>query len=131
MFNISLQKSDFIGVLSSGLCMIHCIATPFLFFAATCSVSCCSAAPSWWQWIDYIFLFICLFAVHHSASSTNFKIIQYGLWTSWIMLFLFLINARFGWFYMPENVKFIPAFALIGFHLYNLKYCKYKSDDCC
>ena len=43
--NSSMQKPDSIGVLSSALCMIHCIATPFFFVATACTATCCSAAP--------------------------------------------------------------------------------------
>ena len=30
-----------------------------------------------------------------------------------------------------QNIKFIPAFLLIGFHLYNMKYCQCESNECC
>ena len=131
MFNVSASKSDFIGACSSGLCMIHCIATPFFFFASTCSVTCCSAAPEWWKWIDYTFLAISFAAVYHSTNSETSQLIKYGLWISWLGLFLFLLNTRLEWFYISENIKFIPAFSLIGFHLYNLKYYKCNASDCC
>ena len=32
-------NSDSIGALASGLCMIHCVATPFFFIASACSSS--------------------------------------------------------------------------------------------
>ena len=47
---------DKIGVISSTLCMIHCIITPFIFLAKACSISCCSDGPVLWQIIDYLFL---------------------------------------------------------------------------
>ena len=129
--NLSLQKSDAVGVVSSGLCMIHCLATPVFFIAATCSTSCCNAAPLWWQWIDYAFLIISFFAIVHSVKSTNSNIVKYGLWVSWAGLFLFILNINFQWFNVSENIKFIFAFSLIGFHLYNIKYCKCSKDECC
>ena len=131
MLNISFNKSDAVGVVSSGLCMIHCLATPVFFIAATCSTSCCSAAPLWWQWVDYVFLIISFFAITHSVKSTNSNIVKYGLWVSWIALFLFILNIQFQWFLISDNIKFIPAFSLIGFHLYNIKYCKCSKDECC
>ncbi|OUW20266.1 MAG: hypothetical protein CBD21_04555 [bacterium TMED161] len=131
MLNISLQKSDTIGALSSGLCMIHCMATPFFFFAATCSATCCTAAPLWWQWMDYFFLLVSFAAVKFSTNSINNKLINYGLWTSWIGLLFLVLNVKFLWFNIPENTKFIPAFSLIGFHLYNIWYCKCESKECC
>ena len=84
MQGISIKKSDTIGALSSGLCMIHCLATPFFFFATTCSASCCSTAPSWWQWLDYFFLIISFIAVKRSAKLTNSNLVKYSLWMSWI-----------------------------------------------
>ena len=129
--NLSLQKSDAVGVISSGLCMIHCLATPVFFIAATCSTSCCNAAPLWWQWIDYAFLIISFIAITHSIKSTNSNLVKYGLWVSWVALFLFILNIQFQWFSISDNIKFIPAFSLIGFHLYNIRYCKCNDDNCC
>ena len=39
------MSSDLIGATASTLCTIHCMATPFLFFASTCTKSCCASAP--------------------------------------------------------------------------------------
>ena len=35
------------------------------------------------------------------------------------------------WFPLHGNLKFIPAFSLIGLHLYNLRYCQCKAENCC
>ena len=131
MLNISLKKSDAVGAISSGLCMIHCLATPVFFIAATCSASCCSAAPLLWQWLDYVFLIISFFAITHSVKTTKSNIVKYGLWISWVGLFLFILNIQFQWLLISDNIKFIPAFSLIGFHLYNIRYCQCKDDQCC
>ena len=129
---IPLKKYDTIGALSSGLCIIHCLATPFFFIAATCSTSCCNTTPLWWQWIDYAFLLISFVAVKQAAFSTKFKLIKYGLWISWIILFLLILNIKFSWFYISsQNIKFIPAFTLIVLHLYNLRYNKCPTNNCC
>ena len=56
MIAILKQKSDLIGAIASFICMIHCLATPFLFIASACSKSCCAAAPKWWVWLDFVFL---------------------------------------------------------------------------
>ena len=131
MLNISIRKYDSLGALASGLCMIHCIVTPFLFIASACTVSCCSATPLWWQWIDYAFLGISLFAVINASKSTVNKFIKYGLWISWIGLFLFLLNAKFLWFSLSINLKYIPALSLVSLHIYNLRFGKCKNDECC
>ena len=134
MPNISFEKSDALGVISSALCMIHCIATPFLFLATatTCSQSCCASAPIWYQWFDYIFVFISFFAVLYSTKSSNVNWIKFALWLSWFGLLLAILNANvFQWVYLSNNIKFIPSFSLIGFHLYNLKYCQCSDKGCC
>tara|TARA_Y100001970_G_scaffold78167_1_gene99482 strand:+ start:135 stop:530 length:396 start_codon:yes stop_codon:yes gene_type:complete len=131
MLNFSINKSDAVGAISSGLCMIHCLATPFFFVAAACSKSCCAAAPSWWLWIDYIFLVISFMAVLHSTKTIKISFVKYGLWISWVGLFLFILNVSYGYWDISDNFKFIPAFSLIGFHLYNLRYCKCEKDQCC
>ena len=131
MLNISIRKYDSLGALARGLCMIHCIATPFLFIASACTVSCCSTTPLWWQWVDYAFLGISLFAVINASKSSANKFIKYGLWISWTGLFLFLLNAKFLWFTLSINLKYIPALSLVSLHIYNLRFGKCKNDECC
>ena len=124
-------KFDAIGAFASGLCMIHCIATPFFFIASACSASCCSSAPLWWKWLDYFFLFISFFAIIQASRSTTSELIKYGLYASWITLFLLILNINFQWIHLAENVKFIPAFMLVGFHMYNMRYCQCENKECC
>ena len=134
MLNITIKKSDALGACASMLCMIHCIATPFLFLATatTCSQSCCSAAPGWYQALDYFFIFISFFAVFKSTESSNTNWVKYGLWISWAALVVIIFNENiFQWFYLPQSIKFIPSFLLIGLHIYNLRYCQCKVDECC
>tara|TARA_B100000674_G_scaffold235749_1_gene193712 strand:+ start:44 stop:439 length:396 start_codon:yes stop_codon:yes gene_type:complete len=129
--NSSIQKPDSIGVLSSILCMIHCIATPFFFVATACTATCCSAAPLWWQWLDYFFLVVSFIAVRHSTNETTSKFVEVGLWFSWLSLLVLILNIKFMWLNISPNAKFIPAFTLIGFHIYNLKYCQPDKKPCC
>ena len=134
MLNFSTNKSDAIGACVSGLCLIHCLATP-LFFLVTvttsCSQSCCSAAPVWYQSFDYFFLFISLFAVYQSSKKSTINWVKYGLWISWISFFLVIINANYQWIYLSQNIKILPSFTLIGLHLYNLRFCQCSENECC
>ena len=127
----SLEKSDTVGAFASALCMLHCIATPFIFIAQTCSVSCCSAAPEWWQWIDYLFLIISLSAIWQSTKTTSSFIIRPLLWITWLMLFTVTVNEKIGIVYLPKIVTYIVAFTLIGLHIFNLKYCQCENEKCC
>ena len=125
------QKSDLIGAIASFTCMIHCIATPFLFIASACSKSCCASAPTWWIWLDFIFLFISFFAVYRSTQTTSKSWMKPALWTAWAGLLITILIEQSGWLYFSEYFKYTAAFSLIGFHLYNLKYCQCKSNKCC
>ena len=62
-------RADLIGALASSLCVIHCMATPFIFFIKSSADLCCSETPTWWQSIDYIFLTVAFFAVLHIANN--------------------------------------------------------------
>ncbi len=122
---------DAVGAFASGLCMAHCIATPFFFIASACSASCCDTTHLWWQWLDYFFLFISFFAIIQTSKSTKSEWIIYGLLTSWVALCFFIINIKFGWVQLAENIKFIPAFMLVSLHLYNMRYCQCDKNECC
>lgn len=127
---LTLKKSDRIGVLASALCMIHCVATPFIFIAQ-CTTTCCDVAPDWWIWIDYFFLTISFFAVYHSSQNTTKKFIKSALWISWSLLFVTIINERLLLIHFPHALKYIAGSLLVILHLYNQKYCQCKQDKCC
>ena len=64
-------KSDWIGMLASGLCLIHCLATPFLFIANASIGLHEEAHPSWWGALDIVFLVLSFFAVYWSIQNTT------------------------------------------------------------
>tara|TARA_B100000287_G_C20454726_1_gene710950 strand:+ start:433 stop:858 length:426 start_codon:yes stop_codon:yes gene_type:complete len=123
-------KPDTVGALASGLCMLHCLATPIFFIASACSSSCCNNAPLWWQWMDYVFLGIAFFAIQQTYKSSKREWVVQGLWVSWTVLFLFMLNIKLEWIQISENLKFIPAFALVGLHVYNMRFCQCEKECC-
>ena len=140
ILNISLSRlfkedmkitSDSIGVFASGLCMLHCLATPIFFIVSACSSACCNNAPVWWQWMDYMFLAISFFAIQNSSNSSTKDWVIQGLWINWAALIFFILNAKFGWFLINPNLKFFPAFGLVFLHMYNMKYCQCEDNECC
>ena len=124
------SKVDYFGMLASGLCLIHCFATPFIFLVKSCSVTCCSETPIWWKVVDYIFLFISLISVRYVVKTSISGIVKFGLGISWILLFLLIVNDSFSLFSVNENLVFFPACSLIAFHFYNIKFCKCKKGCC-
>ena len=125
------QKTDLIGAIASTLCLIHCIATPFIFIAQSCSMVCCDSAPVWWSVIDYFFLVISFFAVYRSTQTTASYWIKPFLWLSWSVLFIIIMNEKITWFHLSEQAIYFPALTLIGLHLYNKKYCQCNTTKCC
>lgn len=120
-----------VGALASSLCLIHCIATPFLFLAQTCTATCCTSTPVWWATIDFLFIGMSYFAIYWSVKNSINSWIKYALWTSWVFLCLVILNEKIGLLTVPETSIYIPAIALILLHLYNRKYCECKDENCC
>ena len=120
----------------SGLCLIHCIATPFIFVAQTCTRTCCAETPVWWKIIDYSFLAISFAAVWYSAKETSKSWLKVILWINWLLLGTVLIFEEAAIEMFFDKIVLVPAFTLIGLHLYNRitikKSSKSECDaDCC
>ena len=124
------KKSDYFGILASGLCLIHCFATPFIFIVKSCSAACCAETPIWWKTIDYLFLIISLIAVTQALKGPTKKIIKVGFIISWISLLTLILNESLIMFSIFKSAVFIPAFFLILLHFYNIKTCKCEKSCC-
>ncbi len=125
------QKSDILGALSSGLCLIHCVLTPFLFIAQSHSLGCCTATPGWWSTVDYLFLIISFFAIYKSTKATTKNWMKYALWMSWFALFFIIMNEHFGFVSLAEESIYLPSLSLVFLHIYNSKYCKCTNEEYC
>jgi len=117
--------------MASSLCMIHCLATPFLFVVQVCTASCCEAGPWWWSLIDYLFLIVSIVAIYFSAKATTLKWMPFVLYLSWGILALLLLHDRFPLFDIPHAMIYLPAFTLVFLHIYNRKYCTCHEGECC
>lgn len=128
---IFTQKSDTFGIVTSTLCLIHCLATPFIFVAHSSAACCASTTPSYWKFLDYIFLFISFLAVYWSAKNTSKEWVRYGFWSIWGALTLVILNEKFGWFAWPETLIYIPTLGLVALHFYNRRFCQCEEEQCC
>jgi hypothetical protein len=129
--SITTLKTDKIGIIASTLCMVHCIATPFIFLAKSCSASCCEASPIWYSSLDYLFLIISLFAIYKSSKNSSKLWMKYAMWSSWTFILAVLLNEKTHVFSLPDYTIYFPALALVILHIYNLKFCQCKTDTCC
>ncbi|WP_321827484.1 MerC domain-containing protein [Maribacter dokdonensis] len=125
------QKSDIVGTFASSLCLVHCIATPFLFLAQVSAATFYSGPPVWWKSLDYVFLVISFLAIFWSTKNTTLKWMKPMLWLSWSVLAAIILNEKLELFPIPEFAIYIPALALVILHLYNRNHCKCATDNCC
>ncbi len=126
-----IYKPDSIGSIASILCLIHCIATPFIFITQACTMSCCAGTPTWWQSMDYIFVVISFFAILRSTQTSSNKTIKIGLWITWFLFFISIMNKAIQLLYINQNFTYATGITLALLHLYNLKYCQCDNDKCC
>ena len=118
------NNSDFFGVLTCSLCLLHCISTPLILISFTSLNTELSMSYSWWSNFDYVFIFISFFMVYFSSRVTPVKMMKYLFWLSWGILFLIIINEKTELFQFSEYATYLAALALSLLHIYNLKYCK-------
>ncbi|WP_291724081.1 MerC domain-containing protein [Bernardetia sp.] len=128
---LSFSKPDAMGALASTMCLIHCIATPFIFVAHSCAMSCCEVTPIWWKWIDYFFLVISFLSIYQSTRTSSNDFVKYGLWINWVILLVVLVNESLEIFALPKITIYVVALSLASLHLYNLNYCQCKNEKCC
>ena len=113
-------KEDLIGASASFLCLIHCLATPFVFLVKSSAAVCCSDTPTWWQAMDYIFLVVAFFAVVHVTNNQRSKEwMKFSLVVSWLGLLLVTLNSTYFLFHISNKLAYIPAISLVCLHLYN------------
>lgn len=127
------NKSDYLGILISSSCLIHCIATPFIFVAQTCTRACCAETPLWWRTIDYVFLAVSFAAIWFSTRGNTKNWLKAILWINWGALSLVLLFEELAIELFFERVVLVPAITLIGFHLFNKFYRtkQQKETDSC
>ncbi|KJD35001.1 membrane protein [Tamlana sedimentorum] len=129
----TLYKPDSWGAMASFLCLIHCLLTPFLFIAQTSVAACCATetVPVWWQSIDFVFIVISFFAVYQSTKNSTNNAVKKSFWVCWGFLFFLIVNEKLEWLSIPELVMYAVAITMVILHIYNLKYCQCKTDNCC
>ncbi len=130
--NLSIKnKPDSIGIISSTLCLIHCLATPLLFAAQIHIVNGGHGKPFWWSNIDLIFLLISSLAIYKASLNGTKEWIKIALWGSFLLLTFIIVNEKMAWYHIPEPAIYIPTLSLIFLHIYNNKYCQCKDESCC
>ena len=131
MMNLSIKYSDKVGVVSNILCMLHCFATPFIFFSQTQTVHIGHDVPFAWQIINYFFISISGIAVYYSAKNSTNNIVKILMVIFWSILSFLIISEGLELLHLPEVLTYLSASFLSLLHIYNLKYCTCNEEDCC
>ena len=126
-----IKYSDYIGASASGLCFIHCLATPILFLSQASLVSIGNEMLFLWQSLNFFLLTISSIAVYYSIKNSSSLSVNTLLFLTWFILLCLIITEVFEIFSVPEFYSYITAISLSGLHIYNLKYCRCDNEECC
>jgi len=130
MTTILTKKTDQLGIISSVLCIVHCIATPFFLMTFAGASLPIHGSQEWWRGLDLLFIGISLFAVFKTIQYSDFRWIKVSLFFSFILLTFFVLNERFEGIEFPFDMIYFPASALALLHLVNLRRCRCKAGCC-
>lgn len=107
------KYSDILGIISSILCLIHCMVFPLVFIWYSIS------SLDSWHLLDYFFIFFAGVAVFFSSRKNSLASIKVGLWFSYITFTVcLLLHEVFVWgFY----ISFIASVVLVFLHVLSFK----------
>ena len=126
-----INNSDYIGATSSGLCMLHCFATPFIFLSQSAAINISLDITFLWYSLNYMFLLISFIVIYYSVKNSSNFLVKVLLYLFWLLLSALIINEALSIFPVPELYTYISAFSLSSLHIYTLKYCRCDDDQCC
>ena len=126
-----IKNSDYIGASTSGLCMLHCFATPLIFLSQSAAINISLDITFLWYSLNYMFLLISFIAIYYSVKNSSNFLVKVLLYLFWLLLSALIINEALSIFPVPELYTYISAFSLSSLHIYNLKDCRCDDDECC
>lgn len=114
MNTTKINKADLIGILSSSICLLHCLATPLLIaFGAGFITN---------PFFKYLFLIISFVSIFKATENITSKKISLLLWISfWGFLFSTLFQEEYEWLHYSG---YLFAILIIIGHILNIKHCR-------
>ena len=126
-----IKHSDYVGASASGLCLIHCIATPILFLSQASLISISNEMLFLWQSLNFLFLAISFIAIYYSVQNSSNLYVKILFFLNWLILSTLILIELFEILSIAEFYTYIAAISLSILHLYNLNYCRCEDDSCC
>lgn len=114
---------DYLGIVSSGVCLVHCLATPILmliqaYYKTGLNVS----DQEELRYLDYVFVSVCFLAVYFTTKEEVSRKINTVFW---LFFLFFALSILFEDDFQYLNfVGYFSSFGLIITHLINIKKCK-------
>jgi hypothetical protein len=130
MIDLVRKNSDELGMVGSALCIIHCLATPFLLVFLAASPYSQVGNYYWWTMLDVVFLGVSVLAVWITIQRTAFRWIKIGMVVSLLLLAFFIFNERLEGIEFPVDMVYFPAVALVILHIINLRKCRCETACC-
>jgi hypothetical protein len=116
----SLHKnSDLMGMVSAGLCLIHCIALPVFLLSTTLTAGLFTHN---WHWLDYFFIGLACVAVYFSAKKNTSPYLRTGMWTCVIIFAAALLSHEVSVY--AQYVSIAASIGLMVLHFVNIRYYK-------
>jgi hypothetical protein len=114
MNNTKINQADLIGILSSSICLVHCLATPLLIaFGAGFITN---------PFFKYLFLIISFVSIFKATENITRRKISLLLWISfWGFLFSTLSQEEYEWLHYSG---YLFAILIIIGHILNIKHCR-------
>lgn len=114
MNTTKINKADLIGILSSSICLVHCVATPLLIaFGAGFITN---------PFFKYLFLIISFVSIFKATENITSKKTSLLLWISfWGFLFSTLFQEEYEWLHYSG---YLFAILIIIGHILNIKHCR-------
>lgn len=111
--NLSLKSyfADYLGMSSAFLCIIHCLAAPFLLvlFSST----------HWFELATYLFLALSIYAAYNSTKYQTHKGVKSLIWGGLALLTMAVILEHEV--EIMHEVSYFAGALLIGGHVLNIK----------
>ncbi len=114
MKDYKTKYADFLGILSSVLCIIHCLIFPFIFLWFNYQ------HQSAWHMLDYVFILLAGMAVYGSSKHNPFIFLKIAFWLSYLLFAVSLILHETLWY--SFYLSLVASVSLVVCHLFNFSW---------
>lgn len=117
----NVKYSDWLGASASGLCLIHCALSPFIFTAKPVFYGMIGRpihTHGFWAELDYVFLIISLLAVWYSARHAHNIFLRWVLWAAWVAFAIGLLFEPYA-LAIGHGLMYFGSVILVVAHIVN------------